>query len=94
LCGHPHSQADCYEILTQQLEATREVQKFTEKLEDIIQKAAYETMGNDIKAKQKQRGKTVAWWTNELTILRKKTNARRRRYQRTTDNETLRESRK
>lgn len=38
--------------------------------------------------------KSVPWWTDELTILRKKTNALRRRYQKTKQNETLREQRK
>jgi len=38
--------------------------------------------------------KTVPWWTKELTIMRKRTNALRRRYQRTTNNNDLRERRK
>jgi hypothetical protein len=38
--------------------------------------------------------KSVPWWTVELTIMRKRTNALRRRYQRTTNNNELRESRK
>ena len=37
---------------------------------------------------------TNPWWTEELTVLRKRTNALRRRYQRTTNNENLREERK
>ena len=36
----------------------------------------------------------VSWWTEELTVLRKWTNALRRRYQRTTNNENLRQERK
>jgi len=36
---------------------------------------------------------TVSWWTEELTVLRKKTTALRRRY-RTTNNENLRQVRK
>ena len=38
--------------------------------------------------------KTVLWWTKELTLIRKRTNALRRRYQRTTNNNDLRERRK
>jgi predicted component of type VI protein secretion system len=38
--------------------------------------------------------RSVPWWTDELTTLRKKTNAHRRRYQRTKNNEELRERRK
>jgi len=36
----------------------------------------------------------VPWWTEELTVLRKRTNALRRRYQRTINNENLRHERK
>ena len=37
---------------------------------------------------------TVPWWTEELTVLRKRMNALRRRFQRTTNNVTLRQERK
>jgi hypothetical protein len=36
----------------------------------------------------------VPWWTSELTIIRKKINAMRRRYQRTNGDDNLRENRK
>ena len=41
-----------------------------------------------------RKGRTVPWWTQELTILRKKVNALRRRFQRTMNNEDLRAERK
>jgi len=34
---------------------------------------------------------SVPWWTEELTIMRKRLNALRRRYQRTRNNEDLRQ---
>jgi hypothetical protein len=37
---------------------------------------------------------TISWWTEELTVLRKRANALQRRYQRTTNNENLRQERK
>jgi hypothetical protein len=37
---------------------------------------------------------TVSWWTEKLTALRKRTNGLWRRYQRTTNNENLRQERK
>jgi len=40
------------------------------------------------------KGKTVPWWTETLKIMRKRTNALRRRYQRTTSNDELRQNRK
>ena len=36
----------------------------------------------------------MAWWTDELTVMRKRTNALRRRYQRKRKHEGLREQRK
>jgi len=89
---------DCLdEDLNQKLKASRDIQDFTMKLEGAIQKAGMEICGQNRSkntAKRKRKGKTVPWWTNGLTIVRKKTNALRRRYQRTTSNEALRESRK
>ena len=38
--------------------------------------------------------KSVPWWTVELTTKRKRLNALRRRYQRTKNDEALREQRK
>ena len=38
--------------------------------------------------------KSVTWWTEKLTLMRKRINALRRRYQRTTYNDELRDSRK
>jgi hypothetical protein len=38
--------------------------------------------------------KSVPWWTEELTLMRKRINALRRRYQRTTNSDELREMRK
>ena len=38
--------------------------------------------------------KSVPWWTEELTILRKRVNAQRRKYQRTKGNDDLRGQRK
>jgi hypothetical protein len=38
--------------------------------------------------------KPVPWWTDSLTIMQKRTNALRRIYQRTSNNEEMRESRK
>ena len=47
-----------------------------------------------IPGKHAVKGKSVPWWTTELTILRKKTLALRRRYQRTKNDNDLRQRRK
>jgi hypothetical protein len=44
--------------------------------------------------KQTTKHNSVPWWTEELTLMRKRTNALRRRFQRTTNNEVLMERRK
>ena len=47
------------------------------------------------RAQRKQfKKKSVPWWTQELTIMRKRSNALRLRYQRARNNEELREQRK
>ena len=45
-------------------------------------------------AKRVLKKPTNPWWTQELTVLRKRTDALQRRYQRTTNNENLRQERK
>jgi hypothetical protein len=80
--------------LNQKIKENLDVREFTTKLEEVIQKACKETNGNRKTTTQKVKGGTLPWWTNELKIMRKKTNALRRRYQRTIGNEALRESRK
>ena len=49
-----------------------------------IRKTQYKTKEN----------KSVSWWAERFTIMRKRINALRRPYQRTINNEELRESRK
>jgi len=44
--------------------------------------------------KKTTKHKSFPWWTEELTLKRKRINALRRRYQRTTNNDDLREKRK
>ena len=66
------------------------VDTFTEALETARRKT-FKTLSAENKIKMK---KSVPWWTDNLTTMRKKTNALRRLYQITRNNEELRESRK
>jgi len=52
---------------------------------------AFKIINTQNKTKQK---KSVPWWTDSLTIMRKRINALRRLYHRTRNNEKLRQSRK
>jgi hypothetical protein len=64
------------------------------KLEEVIQRTCKETCKHVNPQNPKPKGKIVHWRTDALKMMRKRTNALRRRYQRTTSNEALRESRK
>jgi len=65
---------------------------------DLFQEALILTCNKSFKirraTKKTTEHKSVPWWTVELTLTRKRMNALRRRYQRNTNNEDLRESRK
>jgi len=65
---------------------------------DLFQEALILTCKKSFKirraTKKTTKHKSVPWWTVELTVMRKRINALRRRHQRTTNNEDLRESRK
>jgi len=80
--------------LSRRLKGELGTRQFTAKLEDAIQTTCKDMYRFKEKSKPKTKGRTVPWWTDELQVTRKRTNALRRRYQRTTNNETLRESRK
>jgi hypothetical protein len=66
------------------------VDTFTEALQTACRKT-FKSLSIDNKIKKK---KSVPRWTDNLTTMRKKTNALRRLYQRTRNNGELRESRK
>jgi len=77
--------------LSSQAKEYTDIGQFTIKLEEVIQIICSEIC----KPPNTQvKGKTIPWWTESLKIIRKRTNALRRRYQRTTNNEELSENRK
>jgi len=79
------------EELSSQAKEYTDIGQFRIKLEEVIQTTCSEICkppNTEVKEK------TIPWWTELLNIMRKRTNAMRRRYQRTTNNEELRENRK
>ena len=70
--------------------SSRLVDSFTEAIQTAC-KAAFKIINTQSETNQK---KSVPWWTDSLTIMRKSNNALRRLHQRTRNNEELRESRK
>ena len=57
--------------------------KSIEKFHGITKKACDNAYKTQYTSKKTTTHKSVPWWTDELTTLRKRTNAFRRRYQRT-----------
>ena len=70
-----------------------DVEKYIEEFHVILKRACNKTYRKH-RISKKTTHKSVPWWTEELTILRKRTNALRRRQQRTRNNDELRERRK
>jgi hypothetical protein len=59
-----------------------------------LQSACRRTFQNTNTGNKNRKKKSVPWWTDSLTLMRKRVNACRRLYQRTRNDENLRESRK
>jgi hypothetical protein len=78
------------EILTMESDTEKAVKKYQDSLV-AASKRSFKV--NQLKQKTIEH-KLVPWWTEELTVMRKKINAMRRRYQRTRQDNNLRESRK
>lgn len=71
-----------------------DVETLVDEYEEILNTACRKVF-KTYKSSQRNNGrKSLPWWTHDLTIRRKNTNALRRRYQRTINNEELREKRR
>ena len=69
------------------------VEEFHEAL-DIACKSSFQQTRPTYTNKKSEQHKSVPWWTQNPTILRKKVNAHRRKHQRTTGRTAIREQRK
>jgi len=76
------------------LKGHKDIGEFIENFDKTIQLICKETLKPRNLSHTFAKGKSVPWWTEALTTLRKRTNTLRRRYQRTLNNEELRENRK
>ena len=70
------------------------LEQHIELISEAIQSACYATFLKTTTRKKNNNKKTVPWWTDNLTIIRKRVNAYRRLFQRTKHDEKLREDRK
>jgi hypothetical protein len=67
------------------------LEKPIEEFHKVLKTACDESFRKQRASKKVIADKSVPRWTEELTVMRKRTNALRRRYQRTRNNEGLRE---
>jgi len=85
------------EALSNRIQSTTKIEEIVEELQDALEKAcktSFRQTGKTNKDKKPEQYKSVPWWTHNLTMLRKKVNAHRRRYQRTKGSTALREQMK
>jgi len=61
---------------------------------EVVQSACWRTFQNTTTRKKKNNTKSVPWWMDSFTLIQKQVSVCRRLYQRTRNDEKLRESRK
>jgi len=92
--NHDTGAEDMYEtlssLITEELDIEKQIDEFSE-LQKLACNKSFPTYGATKKVTAQ---KTVPWWTQDLTVLIKRTNTQRRLYQRTRNNDELREKRK
>ena len=82
------------DIISAEIEGENDIEMSIEKFQTALSSTCNDSFTKKWASKRITRNKIAPWWTQELTIRRKKVNALRRRYQRTKNNEILRDSRK
>ena len=82
------------ETLCTRVEKETVMDKIVEEFHEVLDLACRSSFKISRVTKTASTHKSVHWWSAELTVLRKRVNALRRRYQRTRDSEELREQRR
>jgi hypothetical protein len=80
-------------FLSTTITTENDLELFVDTFAEALQSACRRTFKTTTTEKNSNK-KSVPWWTNSLTIMRKRVNASRRLYQRTRNDEELRERRK
>jgi len=92
-----HSQVDTGDLdstLAKTVRSGGDIEKTVDDFYEDLTTACIESFKKQQTNKKATTHRSVPWWTEELTIMRKRLNALRRRFQRTTNNEVLRSHRK
>jgi hypothetical protein len=82
------------ERLAEKLTNQEDIGTFIDRFDNTVRITCTETFKHYTSTKINTKGRSVPWWSTDLTVIRKRMNALRRRYQRTQNNEELRSSRK
>jgi len=80
--------------LTTMITTGNDLERQIDLFDEALQTACRRSLRNTNKGHKNGKKKTVPWWTDGLTTKRKQVNACRRLYQRTKNDEVLRENRK
>jgi len=92
--GETEGMEELYSTLCTHALMENYVEKLIEEFYEVLILACRESFRTQRAAERIRSNTSVPWWTDELTILRKRLNALRRRYQKTRNNEDLRQQRK
>ena len=81
-------------LMSSRLKDETDIENIAGNFQKALKSACDTSFPKKLPTDRSTKKKSVPWWTEELTIRRKRINALRRRYQRTKNNDELRESRK
>jgi hypothetical protein len=85
---------DLDEYISSRIANIEDVEDAVNKFSDAVTKACNKSFKISRATTKPKNKRTVPWWTEDLTISRKRVNAFRRKYQRTRNNDNLRDQRK
>jgi hypothetical protein len=85
---------DLDEYLSSRIANIEDVEDAVNKFSDAVTKACNNSFKISRATTKPKDKRTVPWWTEVLTISRKRVNAFRRKYQRTRNNDNLRDQHK
>ena len=71
-----------------------DIEKLIEEFQEVLKAACDKSFRQQRTTEKTITNKSVPWWTDELTVMRKRINALRRKYQRKKEKEGLKKERK
>jgi len=92
--NHNNTREDVDDSLSSLLTEGANIEKLVDEFNEALTMACNNTIQVHRASRNALSHRSVPWWSADLTVLRKRTNALRRIYQRTRNNEELREKRK